>query len=214
VSRLRTQFVLLSLCWLFVVCSVSFGADLSGEVVGVHDGDTITVLTVHKRSVKVRLYGIDAPESNQPYGSKAKQRLSELVFGKRVRVETHGTDRYRRTLGVVYLNDKDINAQMVSEGLAWAYVRYSSRYVPQQEEAKSARRNIWSQKNPTPPWEFRRVRSSNDKVTSQQYVVYITRTGKKYHRAGCRYLRYSAIPISLSEARRLYEPCKVCIGSD
>jgi endonuclease YncB( thermonuclease family) len=89
-----------------------------------------------------------------------------LVFGKRVRVETHGTDRYRRTLGVVYLDDKDINAQMVSEGLAWAYVRYSSRYVPQQEEAKSARRNIWSQKNPTPPWEFRRVRSSNDKVTS------------------------------------------------
>jgi len=166
VSRLRTQFVLLSLCWLFVVCLVSFGADLSGEVVGVHDGDTITVLTKDKRSIKVRLYGIDAPESKQPYGSKAKQRLSELVFGKRVRVETHGTDRYRRTLGVVYLDDKDINAQMVSEGLAWAYVRYSKRYVPQQEEAKSARRNIWSQKNPTPPWEFRRVRSSNDKVTS------------------------------------------------
>ena len=213
-SRLRTQFVLLSLCWLFVVCLVSFGTDLSGEVVGVHDGDTITVLTKDKRSIKVRLYGIDAPESKQPYGSRAKQRLSELVFGKQVRVETHGTDRYRRTLGVVYLDDKDINAQMVSEGLAWAYVRYSSRYVPQQEEAKSARRNIWSQKNPTPPWEFRRIRSFNDKVTSQQYVVYITRTGKKYHRAGCRYLRYSAIPISLSEARRLYEPCKVCIGSD
>jgi micrococcal nuclease len=211
--RLRTRLSLLLLCWL-LVCAVSFGADLSGEVVGVHDGDTITVLTKDKRSIKVRLYGIDAPESNQPYGYKAKQRLSELVFGKRVRVETHGTDRYRRTLGVVYLNDKDINAQMVSEGLAWAYVRYSKRYVPQQEEAKSARRNIWSQKNPTPPWEFRRVRSSNDKVTPQQYVVYITRTGKKYHRAGCRYLRYSAIPISLSEARRLYEPCKVCIGSD
>ena len=211
-SRLRKRSILLSL-WLFIVCS-AFGADLSGKVVGVHDGDTITVLTEDKRSIKVRLYGIDAPESNQPYGSKAKQRLSELVFGKRVRVETHGTDRYRRTLGVVYLNDKDINAQMVSEGLAWAYVRYSRRYVPQQEEAKSARRNIWSQKNPTPPWEFRRARSSNDKVTSQQYVVYITRTGKKYHRAGCRYLRYSAIPISLSEARRLYEPCKVCIGSD
>ena len=164
--RLHTRLSLLWLCWLFVVCSVSFGADLSGEVVGVHDGDTITVLTNDKRSVKVRLYGIDAPESKQPYGSRAKQRLSELVFGKQVRVETHGTDRYRRTLGVVYLDDKDINAQMVSEGLAWAYVRYSSRYVPQQEEAKSARRNIWSQKNPTPPWEFRRVRSSNDKVTS------------------------------------------------
>jgi endonuclease YncB( thermonuclease family) len=151
----RRRSILLWLWWLFVVCAISFGADLSGKVVGVHDGDTITVLTRDNRSVKVRLYGIDAPELKQPYGSKAKQRLSELVFGKQVRVEAHGTDRYHRTLGVVYLNDKDINAQIVSEGLAWVYVRYSRRYVPQQEEAKSARRNIWSQKDPTPPWEFR-----------------------------------------------------------
>src|SRR5437899_1550933 len=103
-------------------------AELKGKVVGVHDGDTITVL-VGKKQVKVRLAAIDAPESGQDYGKKAKQALSAKVFDKVVRVQTGGTDRYGRTLGTVWRGDgkpeRSVNHEMVAEGWAWHYKRYS-----------------------------------------------------------------------------------------
>ena len=212
------SFGLWMLLWFTFASSWSV-ADFVGNVSAVHDGDTITVLTADKRSVKVRLFGIDAPESGQAYSRRAKQRLGELVFGKRVRVVSQGRDRYGRVLGIVYLGRKDINAQMVEEGLAWAYVEYSGKYIRHQKRAKAARRNIWSEDRPVPPWDWRRgdrtgrESDSVTKVTPQEYTVYITPNGKRYHRAGCRHLSRDAIPVSLSEAvRRGYTPCKVCIS--
>ena len=128
---------------------------LSGKVVSTHDGDTITVLQ-GKQQIKVRLFGIDAPELKQPYGKKSKQFLANLIAGKVVEVEENGKDRYKRTIGTIYLNGTDINAQMVANGYAWAYRKFSKKYTPQESQAKKQRLGLWRDKEPISPWEWRR----------------------------------------------------------
>src|SRR5688572_11753296 len=117
---MRILFFLLSI-------SVAHAANITGKVVGVSDGDTITVLTAAKESVKVRLFGIDAPESKQAFGSRAKQELSALAFGKAVRVEVEDKDRYGRTVGRVFAGDVAVNVEMVRRGLAWWYRSYATK---------------------------------------------------------------------------------------
>ena len=124
------------------------------KVVSIHDGDTITVLS-GKEQTKVRLYGIDAPEKKQDYGQRSKQFLASLVAGQVVEVEPKGKDRYKRTLGIIHFKGQDINAQMVSNGYAWAYVKYSRIYVDQEKLARENKRGLWQSSNPTPPWEWR-----------------------------------------------------------
>lgn len=195
---------------------LSAAEDVEGKVVGVHDGDTITVLSKDRQQFKIRLHGIDAPESKQPFGDRAKRHLSDLVFNKSVRVDVKGKDRYGRALGVVYLDGKDINAVMVRDGYAWAYVRYSNDYVKQEKQARAARRGLWSQRNPVPPWQWRHSGSvkpaqNRTAIDPLERTVYITRTGERYHTAGCRYLARSMIPIKLKDALAAgYTPCKVC----
>ena len=126
----------------------------SGKVVSIHDGDTITVLQ-GKQQIKVRLFGIDAPELKQPHGKKSKQFLSNLIAGKNVEVDENGKDRYKRTIGTIYLNGTDINAQMVANGYAWAYRKFSKKYTAQESKAKSQKLGLWRDKEPTPPWEWR-----------------------------------------------------------
>lgn len=127
----------------------------SGKVVSIHDGDTITILQ-DKQQIKVRLFGIDAPELKQPYGKKSKQFLANLVAGQMVEVEENGKDRYKRTIGTIYLGDTDINAQMVASGYAWAYRKFSKKYTAQESRAKSQRLGLWRDKEPISPWEWRR----------------------------------------------------------
>ena len=129
---------------------------LSGKVVSIHDGDTITILQ-NKTQIKVRLFGIDAPELKQPYGKKSKQFLANLIAGEVVEVEENGKDRYKRTIGTIYLNGADINAQMVANGYAWAYRKFSKKYTPQESKAKSQKLGLWQDKEPVPPWEWRRL---------------------------------------------------------
>ena len=134
-----------------------------GRVVGVHDGDTITVLTDEKESVKVRLDGIDAPESKQPFGIRAKEALSGLVFGKTVVVRARTTDRYGRTVGRIVVNGIDINVELVRLGMSWWYRAYAARdktLEAAEAEARSARRGLWSEREPVPPWEWRKNRGS------------------------------------------------------
>ena len=132
--------------------------DIAGKVVAVHDGDTLTVLTAEKREEKIRLEGIDAPELKQAFGAKAKARLAALVFGKPVVIHATGKDRYQRTLGRVIVNGKDINLQMVKDGFAWHYAAYSKDAALRkaQTEAQAAKRGLWSDASPVPPWEFRK----------------------------------------------------------
>lgn len=127
----------------------------SAKVIKISDGDTITILQ-DKQQIKVRLFGIDAPEKKQDYGQKSKQFLASLVAGQVVEVEPKGKDRYKRTLGIIHYKGQDINAQMVLNGYAWAYVKYSRIYVDQEKTARENKLGLWQSSNPTPPWEWRK----------------------------------------------------------
>jgi len=133
-------------------------ADVAGQVVSVHDGDTLTVL-VERRQVKVRLADIDAPEMRQPYGGRSKRSLSELCFGKPAVLEVRTRDRYGRTVATVHCAGIDANAEQVRRGYAWIYVRYARANSPLyaiEHEARTARRGLWADSAPVPPWDWRR----------------------------------------------------------
>ena len=134
----------------------------SGKVVGVSDGDTITVLR-DKQLQKIRLYGIDCPEKRQPFGKKAKQFTSDMVFGKTVEVNRIDTDRYGRTVAFVVVDDHLLNEELVMAGLAWVYDRYCYESICDnwknfQLRARLDKRGLWGDAGEIPPWEFRRQR--------------------------------------------------------
>ncbi len=128
-----------------------------GKVVRVIDGDTIVVLTSKKEEVKIRLEGIDCPESNKDYGAKAKKYTSDLCFGKQVKVVESGKDRYGRTLGFVYVDDVCVNEELLKAGLAWHYKKYNKdeNLVQLEWTARNNKIGLWSMKNPMAPWDFR-----------------------------------------------------------
>lgn len=134
-------------------------------VVGVSDGDTITVRCGDQPQQRIRLMEIDAPEKAQPYGQRAKQALSALVYGKQIDVAASGSDRYRRTLAHLRLDDVDINRMMVRQGLAWCYRQYlhDSRCLDDEKHAKDQHIGLWADPDPTPPWEWRHARASATK---------------------------------------------------
>lgn len=131
---------------------------IAARVVGVHDGDSITALAADNVQLKVRLDGIDAPELKQPFSTQAKAALSGLVFGKVVSLHITGRDRYKRTLAVVVAGGVNVNRELVRLGLAWRYEAYSkdAALLAAQNEAKAARRGLWGDPTPIPPWEWRR----------------------------------------------------------
>jgi micrococcal nuclease len=131
-----------------------------GKVVGVSDGDTIIVMHNGKGEI-IRLYGVDCPEKNQDFGTKAKQFTSGMVFGKVVDVEPVVTDRYGRTVGLVKIDGKYLSEEIIRAGLGWVYTRYCdksfcSSWKKLEEQARQNKTGLWSIPNPTPPWEFRR----------------------------------------------------------
>ena len=121
---------------------------------------------------KVRLAEIDTPESGQPYVSRAKQALSDLAYGKSVRVVIQDTDRYGRTVGRVYAGAIDVNAELVRQGAAWVYRKYNRdpSLLRLEQEAREARRGLWALPDAerTPPWEWRAAKGSGqDQATSK-----------------------------------------------
>lgn len=134
-------------------------ADFSGEVVAILDGDTIDVL-VERQPVRVRLAQIDAPEKRQAFGTRSRQVLARLVFQKSVRVTEAGRDRYGRIIGAVFVGDVDVNAQMVSQGMAWVYRQYAKDKVlyELESQARGRRLGLWVDPDPVAPWEYRRDR--------------------------------------------------------
>lgn len=131
---------------------------ITGRVIKVSDGDTITILTEDNKQIRIRLEGIDAPEKTQPYGNKAKQFVSDLCYNKEVKVKQTGTDRYIRILGIVYVHNINVNEELIFNGLAWHYKQYNkSTHLDSLESiARSKKLNIWSLKDPTPPWQYRK----------------------------------------------------------
>ncbi len=133
-------------------------AGLSGRVVSIRDGDTLTVL-IDSRPLRVRLSEIDAPELAQPFGTRSRQSLSDLCFGKPAEINIRGRDRYKRTIAQVSCAGTDANTEQVRRGYAWTYTRYARRDSPLhalQEQAQAARRGLWAGPLPIPPWDWRR----------------------------------------------------------
>ena len=135
---------------------------LSGKVIAVADGDTLTVL-VAQQQIKIRVSGIDAPEKKQSFGQRAKQGLSDCAFGKWVEVDWRKTDRYGRTLGKVISGGADCGLLQIEHGLAWHYKAYAKEQTPQDQtdyasaenEARAKHIGLWSDPSPEPPWDFR-----------------------------------------------------------
>lgn len=133
---------------------------IQGRVIKVTDGDTITLLTKNNKKIKIRLYGIDCPEKGQDYYQVAKNYLSKEVYQKNVNVEVKNKDRYQRSVGIVWLNNTNINLSLLKQGLAWHYVQYdkSATYANAQKNAQLNKKNIWSSNKATAPWEFRKAK--------------------------------------------------------
>lgn len=144
-------------------CQVALANELQGRIVGVSDGDTITVLDAKNQQHKVRLAGIDAPEKSQAFGQASKKQLSELVFGKAVVVEWQKLDRYGRVVGKVLLDGFDVCIEQIRKGMAWHYKKYAGdqsagdrqTYAAIEAEAREARLGLWIDESPEPPWDYR-----------------------------------------------------------
>jgi endonuclease YncB( thermonuclease family) len=136
---------------------------ITGRVVAVIDGDILTIRDANKAQHVIQLIGIDAPESNQAFGDKARQSLSDLVHGKTVTVTGSKVDRQERIIGKVTLNNKDIGLEQIRRGAAWFFRQYANElgrddaraYEQAEEEARAKQRGLWAGPGPIPPWELR-----------------------------------------------------------
>ena len=158
---------------LLLIASATQATTLLGRVIGVADGDSVTVLDGNLEQHKVRLQGIDAPEKAQPFGQWSKENLSRLVFDKAVLVEWSKRDRYGRIIGKVWVQPVDCTTcpttldaghAQITVGLAWWYRKYAGEQSPEdrgayessEQEARAKRVGLWSHPDPVPPWEWRR----------------------------------------------------------
>lgn len=146
------------LFFLFLLSLNTNSQTLTGKVIGIMDGDTFKLLTQDSTLVKVRLANIDCPEKKQPFSQKAKDFTSKAIFGKTVCIDVLKKDRYRRSIAIVFYNDSlNLNNQLLINGLAWHYTKYS-KDIELQKIEDMARKNkigLWQEANAIPPWEWR-----------------------------------------------------------
>jgi endonuclease YncB( thermonuclease family) len=172
----RAEIHIRNLVFTAMLLMVGIGASaetLTGRVVGVADGDTITVLDANREQHKIRLGGIDAPEKAQPFGQRSKESLSAMVFGKEVDVQWNKRDRYQRIVGKVWVQPVscptcpktlDAGLAQLTLGLAWWYQKYAKgqspedagRYEFAEQEARAKRAGLWADGQPIPPWDWRK----------------------------------------------------------
>jgi len=158
---IRTTLRVASLVILFHLHATVVHADFNGKVVSVYDGDTIAVLH-DQRPERIRLYGIDCPEKGQAYGTRARQATAGLIYGKDVTLHIHDQDKYGRTVADVLLPDgTNINQELVKDGWCWWYRKYAPENVllaVLEAGARDAKKGLWVDPNPIPPWEWRKAR--------------------------------------------------------
>lgn len=166
---------------------------ITGKVVRVADGDTITVLDKDNHQNKIRFEGIDAPESKQDFGQKSKENLSNWVFGKEVTVITSKIDKYKRHVGKVMLGDIDINLEQIKAGLAWHYKKYADEqiesdqklYAEEELKAQNAKIGLWAQPNATAPWDWRSGKDNANLDGVPEGSILGNTNSKIYHTPGC-----------------------------
>lgn len=147
-----------------LLSNLAWADDLKGRVVGIADGDTLTILTSDHSQYKIRLAGIDAPEKKQDYGQDSKQALSDCAYDKMATIDGNKKDRYGRVVGKVIVDGIDCNLRQIKLGLAWHYKKYESEqevedrstYAQEEYLAQNALRGLWAIKDPVAPWEFRK----------------------------------------------------------
>ena len=198
-----------------------------GKVVGVTDGDTITVMHDGKGEV-IRLYGVDCPEKHQDYGQKAKEFTSSKVFGKVIDVEPVTRDRYGRIIGLVSFDGQSLDHKIIEAGYGWVYLQYCQRSVCEEwkkleDHARSAKLGLWAVSSPVPPWEFRHGRQSIKSAAAgksqtgnvARSIAYHGNVSSRiFHAPHCRYYNCkncTAVFKSREEAIQAgHRPCKVC----
>lgn len=214
----KTLFVLIAL--FFTTICVQANADVwSGKVVGVADGDTITVMH-NGKGEKIRLYGIDCPEKRQAFGKKAKQFTSGMVFNKVVNVEPVATDRYGRTVAWINIDGSSLNTGLIKAGLAWHYKRYSSdkNLAVLEDEARHAKAGLWADQAAQAPWAFRRggkrLTHNVNLLANTDMIYHGNHKSMIFHRPGCRYYNCKKCTVEFSSRKDAinagYKPCKIC----
>ncbi len=143
---------------LLIISALVAAPAFADQVIGVADGDTLTVLHDGK-SLKIRLGNIDAPEKKQAFGERSKQSLSDMCYRKDATYSVQSIDRYGRTVAVVKCGDVEVNRAQIERGFAWVYERYNKdlSLLALQDETKEKRMGLWADASPTPPWDFRRI---------------------------------------------------------
>ena len=150
--------------WMLFIAIILFAVNvfgqIQGKVVGIADGDTFTILTEDMQRIKVRVYGIDCPESGQDYGNVAKHYTSDLIFGKQVYIQDKGKDRYERTLGIVFtlLDSVCLNTALLTAGLAWHYKHFdkNQEWAELEQQARNNKKGLWERADVVVPWEWRK----------------------------------------------------------
>ncbi|MGH9940207.1 MAG: thermonuclease family protein [Blastocatellia bacterium] len=193
--RIRIVKVLLILATLCLSVTAQQQRTITGKVVSVTGGDTITLLDAEKRQHKIRLDGIDAPEEDQAFGDRAKKSLSDLVLGKTVTVTGSKVDRSGRMVGKVTRDDKDIGLRQIERGMAWFYRKYANElsqddarvYEQAETDARAKSRGLWASPGPIPPWELRAAHGQSDEWEQEveSGPIIGDRNSKIYHRPGC-----------------------------
>ena len=151
--------LLSSVLYTFVLTSALFAEAITGKVISIADGDTVTIIN-NSQQTKIRLAEIDTPEKNQPYGKRAKKALSDFILNKNVEVEVVTIDRYGRTVGKIFLDNQNINREMVKAGHAWVYVKYAKdkTLFVLEKNAKENQLGLWAlpERERIPPWQWRK----------------------------------------------------------
>ena len=157
------------ICILLLLLSLlSFAEELTGKVIKVSDGDTITVLDSNNQKYKIRLQGIDAPETQQAFGETSRQSLASLIYDKEVIILWDKRDKYARILGKVIVDGRDANYEQLKKGLAWYYKQYENdlsdedkeRYSEAEAWARNYTEGLWTDSKSIPPWEYRHKRKN------------------------------------------------------
>ncbi len=154
---------------LAILSTTTHADTLTGNVVGIADGDTLTLLDTTKTQHKIRLAGIDSPEKSQPFGQVCKKSLSDLAYDRAATVETTKLDRYGRAIGKVLVNGQDVNLEQIRRGCGWHYKKYQNEqslddrlsYNKAEESARANRVGLWADNDPVPPWDWRKARRNN-----------------------------------------------------
>jgi len=147
----------------FLLASQVYASTLTGRIVGIADGDTLTLLDTTNTQHKVRLAGIDSPEKNQPFGQVCKQSLADLAYDRTVQIDWNKLDRYGRVIGKVLVDGQDVNLEQIRRGCAWHYKQYQNEqsledrlsYAKAEDKARAVKAGLWIEGGALPPWKWR-----------------------------------------------------------